>query len=428
MRSTIPVIHPKDSSYAFARQPILDCDSNVVAYELLYRDNVEHSSAVVKNPVLATAQVLVSSMLEQGESIIETGKLLYINIPEQALDWVEDWAIPREQVVIELLEDIPPTLDNLRKIAHLKKQGCQIALDDFIYTEESKVFLQYADIVKIDLMAVSRAEVEQWWPILKQYDVLLLAEKVETHEEWLWCEQQGFDLFQGYFFARPENVSGKTFLSSHLQLLSLISRLGNPSIAISELEEIIKKDPWLYYRLMRYASNLCLKKDIRIGSVRQAIMMVGLVRLKAFLMLISVTRVANQSDASIAQMFIVAHMSEALAGDAEGLNSDTGFLAGTMLAIAAALGRPVEQMVAELKLSEELQQIFEQDFDGQGVPTYMAVAQCAEKYSQQRCRACTDCYMSNDYVQQYYEQALRWSDSLMNTLAEEELPGQQVYS
>ncbi|MAC46282.1 MAG: hypothetical protein CMI12_05425 [Oceanospirillum sp.] len=423
MRSNVSVVPAQNHSYAFARQPILDRDSELVAYELLYRDSVKDEAAAVIHPVLATAQVLMSSMLEQGESILLTGKELYINVPEQALDWVEDWVCPKEQVVIELLEDIPATEDNIAKVDALKKKGYKIALDDFTIDSLAKGFLPYADIVKIDLMAVSREQIEQWWPILKRYSLILLAEKVESHEQWLWCKAQGFDLFQGYFFARPENVSGKTFCSSHLQVLDLINKLSDPAVSISELEGIIKTDPWLYYRLMRYASNLCLKREISISSVRHAIMVIGMVRLKAFLMLISVTRVAAQSDASIAQMFIVAYMAEALAGDIQELNTDTAFLAGTLKAISVALGCSVKVMVAELKLADELKQLLEQGYMESGDFNYMSIAECAEKFSRQGCDSCTGCYMPTLRVQQHYEQALRWSDSLMNTLVEEELPG-----
>lgn len=423
MRSNVSVVPAQSHSYTFARQPILDCDSELVAYELLYRDSAQDVSADIMHPVLATAQVLMSSMFEQGESIIATGKKLYINVPEQALDWVEDWVCPKEQVVIELLEDVPVTEENIAKVARLKQKGYKIALDDFSLDSPAKGFLSYADIVKIDLMAVSRKEVEQWWPTLKSYPLILLAEKVESQEQWQWCKSLGFDLFQGYFFARPENVTGKTFCSSHLQVLSLINKLSDPAVSISELEGIIKTDPWLYFRLMRYASNLCLKRDISISSVRHAIMVVGMVRLKAFLMLISVTRVTAQSDASIAQMFIVAYMAEALAGDIQELDPDTAFLAGTIQAISVALGSSVKAMVTELKLADELKQLLEQGHIEGGDFNYMSIAECAEKFSRQGCGSCTSCYMPTLRVQQHYEQALRWSDSLMNTLVEEELPG-----
>lgn len=422
MRANISIPTPQDYSYAFARQPILDRDSELVAYELLYRDSVKDASASVMHPVLATAQVLMSSMFEQGESIIATGKKLYINVPEQALDWVEDWVCPKQQVVIELLEDVPATEANIIKVARLKEAGFKIALDDFSLDSGSRGFLPYADIVKIDLMVASREQVEQWWPELKSYPIALLAEKVESHEQWQWCRSLGFDLFQGYFFARPENVSGKTFCSSHLQVLSLINKLSDPRVSIPELEGIIKTDPWLYLRLMRYASNLCLGRDINISSVRQAIMMIGMVRLKAFLMLISVTRVTAQSDASIAQMFIVAYMTEALAADIKQLNPDTAFLAGTIQSISVALGSSVKAMIAELKLSDELKALLLQDHI-EGEYSYMSIARCAERFSRQGCDSCTRCYMPILGVQQHYEQALRWSDSLMNTLVEEELPG-----
>lgn len=411
--------------YVFARQPILDSEQNVIAYELLYRSHKNSTSALIEQPVMATAQVLVSSLLEKGDTLSDTDKWLFINLSEQALEWVEDWALPKDRVVIELLETIPATSRNLARVSELKKKGYRIALDDYAFDEMTKAFLPLADIVKIDVMNTTRGEIEQVLPELNRYPVTLLAEKVESEEQYRWCMAAGFELFQGYYFAMPEKVTGRTFLSSELQLISLINRLCDPTVEVSELEELIKSDPWLYYRLMRYVSNLCLKKDTQISSVRQAILMVGLVRLKAFIMLMSVTRMAECTDAVIARVFMVAAMSEFMAEEKEGLDGDKGFLVGTFLAISMVLSCSTSQLIAELKLSDDVKRLFVQENNPHQAHNeevdlnYLDMARCAEQYSRQGCSACAECAAPEISIQRHYEEAIKWSDRLIYSLEED---------
>lgn len=410
--------------YIFARQPIVDTQCSTVGYELLYRQNKGADSASIHHPVIATAEVLVSGLLEKGDMTLETGKYLFLNISEQALDWVEDWVVPKDQVVLELLEDIPATSRNLAKVTELKRRGYLIALDDFVPGNNTKAFLPLADIVKVDVLGLSQTALDQVVSEVKRFPVTLLAEKVESDEQFRHCMSLGFEWFQGYFFAVPQNIEGKTFSSSEMKLISLVNLLCDPAVEINQLEDIVKSDPWLHYRLMRYVSGLCLKKDTEISSVRQAILMAGLVKLKAFILLMTVTRMTACSDAVVTRVFTVAAMSEFMANDQDGMEGDKGFLVGTFLAISIVLSCSANQLIAELKLTEDIKQLFfkeDSDFSCLNTDrTYLDMAKCAEQYSRQGCSACGTCHMSDVSVQKYYEGAVNWSDRLICSLSEEQ--------
>ncbi|OPX55066.1 EAL and HDOD domain-containing protein, partial [Oceanospirillum multiglobuliferum] len=401
--------------FAFARQPILSRHSEIVAYELLYRDHPEQQSSHFSNPLLATANVVVSGLIEQGIQLYANNSDCYINIPAEALPLAAEWIAPKERIVLEILEDVPASTDNIAHIIQLKEQGYRIALDDFILNDNTKALLPFADIIKIDLLAMDMPTIATHWAELKSYGAIMLAEKVETFEQWQSCVRQGFDLFQGYFFSKPENINGKTFHSSQAQIFQLLHQVCDPNVSINQLEQVIKQDPILYFRLMRYASNLCLKKEIKLQSVKQAVMMIGLTRLKAFLMLLSVTRMASQSDAAIGQMFIVASMTESAAADIDQLEADTGFLVGVLYSIANAMGKSLAGLLDELKLSTDIMNSLFSKPNNPGALSYQALAQCADRFSRQTCFMCTDCGARRNRMQHHYQNAIQWSDRLINT-------------
>lgn len=402
-------------SFSFARQPILSRHSEIVAYELLYRDHPAQPYSHFSNPLLATANVVVSGLIEQGIHLYANQCDCYINIPAEALPLAAGWIAPKERIVLEILEDVPADAENIAHVIQLKSQGYRIALDDFVLTDATRAFLPYADIIKIDLLATDLKTIAAQWEVLKSYGATLLAEKVETFEQWQACVAQGFDLFQGYFFSKPENIHGKTFHSSQASVFQLINQVCDPDVSVDELEVMIKRDPVLYFRLMRYASNLCLKKDVKLNSIKQAVMMIGLTRLKAFLVLLSVTRVAPQSDAAIGQMFIVASMVEAAAAETGQLKADMGFLIGVLYSIAKAMGQSLPALLQELKLSTEVQhQLLQGDLQDQAF-SYENLAQCADRFSRQTCYMCSDCGTRRYRMQYHYQNAIQWSDRLIHT-------------
>ncbi|MGD8783996.1 MAG: EAL domain-containing protein, partial [Thioalkalispiraceae bacterium] len=196
------------------RQPIFDNKLNVYGYELLYRatDQANNSGGMV-NASQATTTTIINTFVEIGLERLVRNKLAAINLTEDFL--LEDGKLPfaPSQVILEILEDVPVTAKLIEAVQRLVDAGYLIALDDYLYNPEHAPLLQLAKIVKIDLMALDKTELERHVQQLKKYDLRLLAEKVETADEFIHCRDLGFDYFQGYFLSKPQIIKGQSLPS-----------------------------------------------------------------------------------------------------------------------------------------------------------------------------------------------------------------------
>lgn len=197
-----------------ARQPVFDRRQRAVAYELLYRSGAANVYDA-KDGYSATAQVIVNAFMAIGIEHITGGSRALINFPEELL--LSDYAtvLPKEQVIIEVLETVEPTPEVIDACARLKKAGYQIALDDFVLlTPDYLPLLPHTDFIKVDFRGATQSVLQVLPSKLEPYGVKLLAEKVETMEEFEQAVTWGFELFQGYFFCRPQMLKGQDIPAS----------------------------------------------------------------------------------------------------------------------------------------------------------------------------------------------------------------------
>ncbi|MFG1489610.1 EAL domain-containing protein, partial [Oceanospirillum sp. HFRX-1_2] len=171
---------------------------------MLYRNNATTSNASVSSPHEATARVCTVAFMDIGIDRLADKHPVFINMTDEWLLKGDMLPEPAERIVLEVLEDIKPTPEVLASLKSLRARGYKIALDDFVLTQETKAFLPYADLIKLDVMACSIDVLEKRVSILKRLNVPLLAEKVETWDEFEACKAMGFTLFQGYFLSKPE--------------------------------------------------------------------------------------------------------------------------------------------------------------------------------------------------------------------------------
>src|SRR5262249_3554163 len=181
----------------------------------------------------ATAQVLVNTFLELGLDTLVGPKRAFVNLTRDFL--LQDYALvfPADRVVLEVLEDVAVDADVLAALRHLSAQGYTIALDDFFYQEHLRPLVELADIIKIDVLASGRTTVAEHVQLLRHYDVQLLAEKVETQEDFTYYKTLGFEYFQGYFFCRPDVVKGQRSPTNRLVILELLAKLQSPRTTLS---------------------------------------------------------------------------------------------------------------------------------------------------------------------------------------------------
>ncbi|MCL5059891.1 MAG: EAL domain-containing protein, partial [Candidatus Thermoplasmatota archaeon] len=269
------------------RQPILDRDQRIVAYELLFRTG-DTPGVTVTDDMQATASVIHHAFSEMGVQTVLGTQLGYINVSADMLlsDMVE--LLPRAQVVLELLETIDITGDVIERCRVLKQRGFTLALDDFVFDDRYRPLLALVDIVKVDLLVHGRDGLREIVAQLKQWPVQLLAEKVDSAEQAAYCQSLGFELFQGYYFARPAVLSAKRADPSQLALIQLLGLVMHDA-ETRQIEQVFKQHPNLTYNLMRLVNSVASGVQRSMTSVSQAIMVLGRRQLQRWLQLLLFT-------------------------------------------------------------------------------------------------------------------------------------------
>jgi len=272
------------NSCLVGRQPILNRNSETVAYELLFRSQGSPESAVVDDGNFATANVIINTLSEFGFERILGGRLGLINIEADLLmsDALE--ILPRGRVVLEILETVAVTPHLVERCRELKAGGFAFALDDHCYDPVYKDLYGIAEIVKIDLTVHTDEELAALVESLRPYPVTLLAEKVETQEEYLKCLDLGFGLFQGYFFARPSLEQKRRVDETSATLLKLL-RLLNEDADLKEIEQTFRSRPGLTYKLLLLVNSVSLGLRQKVHTVRHAMALLGRQQIKRWVQL-----------------------------------------------------------------------------------------------------------------------------------------------
>jgi EAL and modified HD-GYP domain-containing signal transduction protein len=286
MHAVATAVTPLPSDEFFlARQPILGRDQRLVAFELLFRAAPEHEDAQLTDYAAATATV-ISHASQLGMEKVVGEQLAFVNVDEVVLmsDFVR--FLPPDRVILEILETVQPTEAVLARVLELKELGFKFALDDVIgHSEQVSKLLHLVDVIKVDLKGVTLEELIQLANSLRDAPQKLLAEKVETVEEFRLCMDLGFEYFQGYYFARPAILSGKKISPSELVVLRLLELIG--SNADNEaIEAAVKRDALLSLNLLRLVNSRAAGPDRHIESVSQALVQLGRSQLQRWLQIL----------------------------------------------------------------------------------------------------------------------------------------------
>lgn len=341
-------------NYCIALQPICDANLEHVADELLYRESATATFAKVSDDqaMVATARVCHIAFYEIGIERLVGKRQMFVNAPRDILLRSDVWPPTPEQLVVEVLENVVGDAEVLAALGRIRELGFPIALDDFVLTPETEPLLDLASIVKIDMM---RPLDEQAVARYKNRGLRLLAEKVEDMETFERLRALGFELFQGYFYARPatQKALSSARSNNHAALLRLVSAIYKCNTDFKEIQNIIAQDAQFTFLLLRYANSARFHYRGVIETIFQVLLALGLkeVRNLAITMLI-----ANHGPASkllLSRALIRANMCERLAG-AAGQGAESAFLAGLLSMMEPLLGKSLPALMKELSLAEDL--------------------------------------------------------------------------
>lgn len=393
------------------RQPIYSRDLQTVAYELLFRSD-DSNYAEFSSGEQATADLLLNVFAEIGlERVV--GKLpAFINVSEEFILNGYCRAIPQDKVVIEVLEDVRPTPEVLAALKALRRAGYKIALDDFVYSPELMPLVELVSIVKVDLPLVPQDELANHVKLLRNYDLTLLAEKVETSEEFQLCHDLGFDYFQGYFFCQPSVIKGKRVSSNRLTVMRLISKLQAPSITLDEITDVIQTEPTLAYKLLRFVNSSRCALDHKIESIKHAVVMVGIQQVKTLCALTMLAEVAMGKPGELVKTLLVrGKMAELLALELKFAKTDSYFLVGLFSALDALLDLPMDQALDRVPVSQEVH-----DALLSGAGTIGMILNCVLEYEKGHWDEVACELLDSHYIKKCYLQAIEWADESLRSL------------
>jgi len=343
-----------------ARQPVFDREMNIWGYELLFREGAGSQSAAFQDGDLATSRVIADGFGLATEWLRENQRVL-INYPASMLLGGSPRALPPETAVVEILETVRPDREILEICIQLKEEGYSLALDDFVGSPGYEPLLELADLVKVDVLGMHRDELERIVNDLQRHKCLLLAEKVEDLEMFDCCRELGFSYFQGFFFSRPQLVSGKKLSSSRISKVNLLQELGRPDLDFTRISEIIKGDVSLSYRLLRYINSPGMGLAYDVKSISQAVTMLGQRRIAAWLRVLVLADMDPSPRARELLFFCLqrAWFLEAVCdrGEAVCMESDSMFLLGLFSSLDALLAQPMEEIVQKISLDERLRDV-----------------------------------------------------------------------
>jgi c-di-GMP-related signal transduction protein len=338
-----------------ARQAIFDRDRRVYGYELLFRSNAARNEFDGTEGGLATQQVLANSLLVIGLDNLVGTKKAFVNFGRGPL--LQGWhsSLPRENTVIEVLETVEPDAEVIEACRKLRADGYQIALDDFVFRPGYEALLEVADLLKIEIHSLPRPEQKQLVQSAKARGLQVLAEKVETHEEFDWARQAGYDFFQGYFFARPVIVRGRQIPAAKAHCLRLLQEAQRPELDFERLEVLILEDVSLSYQLLRYVNSPLFALTSNIRSIRQALMFFGETELRKWIVLATLARTAeNKPSELIRHSLVRARFCESVARLARKDLEQSAFLTGLFSLLEALIDRPLEETLSGICLAPEI--------------------------------------------------------------------------
>ncbi|HWF14474.1 MAG TPA: HDOD domain-containing protein [Candidatus Acidoferrales bacterium] len=337
-----------------ARQPILNRERELFGYELLFRNGIQNSCEGL-DLEMASTSVLDTSFLI-GLEKISAGHPMFFNCPREFL--IRDYVslFPPKSIVVEILETIHPDEEIIDACKRLKERGYKIALDDFVDSAKWAPLVALADIIKVDFRLTGITEQREIVSRYASKKIKMLAEKVETQQEFAAGMQMGYSLFQGYFFCHPEMMSHRGLPSFKLTYVELLRAATAPEFNIQELAVKIKYEPSLTFRLLRYLNSAFFGLRGEIHSVQHALSLLGERELRKWIAVVSVGVLAEgKPDELMTVPLIRSRFCELLArlahipGDANDL-----FLMGLLSLMDAILDQPIESILKEMPVRGEI--------------------------------------------------------------------------
>lgn len=336
-----------------ARQGIYDKNGKVVAYELLYRNSMENSYNPLIEDEVSTYKV-IENISSFGLDILTNKKRAFVNFSEALI--MKDIAtlLPKENVVIEVLETVNPSEEIINKLLSLKDLGYYIALDDVVEVEHIVKFIGVIDIVKVDFRLATSEARKKIAYICNKYNIDMLAEKVETSEELNEAKELGYIYFQGYYYSKPSIFLGKDIAVKNTSIFMLLVELIKENYDIDKVEYIMKTDVALTYKFLKFINSSYFNFLQEIKSIRQAIILIGREELRKWLSILTVVEMSSINSGYANSIIIRAKFCEEISNIISSNYAPQAFMVGLFSNMHQMIEKNIDYLVKELPLNSEI--------------------------------------------------------------------------
>ena len=397
------------SDFIIGRQQILDSKLNIYAYELLFRGQ-DYDLTKNSEATQATNQVITDSILELGLNNLVGSQKAFINFTTQNILEKTPLSLPKDRVVIEVLENIDIDQKIISTLKEFSQQGYIIALDDFVLNDEWLPLLEFANIIKLDVLAMGEAKTRETIKNLKPWNLKILAEKVETHEEFKFLSELGCDYYQGYFFSKPNIVPGKRLGVNQTAAIRLLTIINDPDVEIEKIAKTIAQDAGLSYKLLHYINSAFFSLPSKIDSIQHAISYLGLKEVKRWANILTLASLSSKPVAVLENSLIRGKMCEQLAKMA-GEKADHFFLIGILSSLDSILDIPINEALQQLPLSNDIKSAI---LDKQGLPG--EALKCVIHYEQWDLSHIHFKDMDQKLISEAYYTSITWAKEVLNHL------------
>ncbi|GEA09200.1 diguanylate cyclase [Alteromonas sp. KUL42] len=340
--------------FAFiARQPILDAGKSVFAYELLFRDGKNGSYPIHDEK---KSKYIAEQFHPLGLDDICGEKSSFITFSSETLISRFPTTLNPDRVIVELADPTDNTVALFEACQHIKQMGFKLAIDDPMMVGTQHDIFPLIDIVKVDVSKTRFDTIEKQISRYHDANVKLVAEQVNTQDNFSICVDLGFDLFQGYFFSQPEARILRELPASKMNVVDLMGESSNPSFDIKRISEIIERDATLSFLLLKFINNPTINKRYKITSLKHALNYMGEVEIKKFIALLSLTNLGDEKPLEIIHMSLVRAKFFDLLAERRGLknNPPIAFLVGLFSLLEGLLDQSMTDIVKQLPLSDEV--------------------------------------------------------------------------
>ncbi len=358
MQAPNPATASPTGTIQIGRQAIFDRELKVFAYELLYRD--AGGSCAITDGDQASSVTLLNAFMEIGLDRITGPHKAFINLTRHFFVNMPPVPFTRDRVVLEVLEDVEVDSTLLRGIENMRAQGFHLAMDDYLFQPQLAPVLPLVNYIKVEIRPDTLDDLVQRMPELRATGAKLLAEKVESAEQFEKLHELGFDYFQGYFFAKPNLVRSDRVVEHSTMVMELLSRLNDPQVQMNEVVSLISQDPGLSFKVLRWINSAAIGMRNRVESIQRAVILMGLDRIRAWATLFAMAGLGDRPVEILNLGLLRANLCERLCRLCRRGVPETAYTVGLLSVLDAMMARPMSELVEELPLPDEVKRAIAQ--------------------------------------------------------------------